>query len=244
MYHPYNNYRVVNQGEVQSVWKPRHKCPPLLSVNKRKTTRQGTHPRQRLIKGHAELVTEPGSAALVPTLGVENLALGLRSKDDGPTHRPPINFFRTSSQGIALDGSARWSAKRRSNSAISSGVSSTAASRSASARLSHKASAKSTRSLAGSFSNSAICSGATSTSCHESCGPAICQSRRPNDLPLSRERRTRRSHYFDLPAARRLQRPVRRPKAVPGPRSQLLRCPNPTNPPVSATKRRPGRARL
>ena len=38
---------------------------------------------------------------------------------------------------------------------------------------------------------------------------------RSNDLPLSRERRTRFALYFDLPAARRLQRRVRQPRRIP-----------------------------
>ena len=105
----YHDHPITNQGEVRPVGKSRNQSSTFVAVNLRNAVGKSPHSGQILVE------------------------LGLRAEDDRSIHRPPLSFFQTSSQGIAVEGSA------------------SAASWSASSRLSHRAKAKSTRSLAGSF---------------------------------------------------------------------------------------------
>jgi hypothetical protein len=173
VYHADHDHLISNHGEVQPVRKSRYQSSTFLAMNLREAEGKRGHSGQKLVEGCTKLAPKPGLAVFVPSFGIEQLPLGLRAEDDRSTHRPPLNFFRTSSQGIAVEGSASCSARRRSNSAACSEDRPNAASRSASSRLSHRAKAKSTRSLAGSFKSAAITSGAIGTSCHEFPEPAI-----------------------------------------------------------------------
>jgi hypothetical protein len=83
--HRHNNL-IASHGEVQRVWKSRHQGPPLVTVNQWKAQRLVTDPGQCLVECRTKLFAESGLSTFVPALGLEQLVLGLRPKNDGARH--------------------------------------------------------------------------------------------------------------------------------------------------------------
>ena len=158
----------VEESEIQRIRKTGNDRAPLVVMHRRERQRELTDSVDRGLDRSAKSLPEIGMTILELPLSFEQLVLRSRAEDDNRSHRPPESVLRTSSHGMAVDGSASCSAKRRSSSATNSGVNSNEASRSASSRLSQRASAKSARSLDGNLSSASITSGAMMSSSHES----------------------------------------------------------------------------
>jgi hypothetical protein len=82
MQHADHNNAVVDQCEVQTVWKPGNQSAPFRRINSREAEGAGTHTRDSLVDRSAKPASEAGTSLLIPLLGIEEFALGLRPEDD------------------------------------------------------------------------------------------------------------------------------------------------------------------
>lgn len=84
-----NHYdAVLDHCEVQTVWKTGNQSASFRRINSREAEGASTHTRDSLVDRRAKPASEAGTSLLIPLLGVEEFALGLRSENDRWAHRP------------------------------------------------------------------------------------------------------------------------------------------------------------
>jgi hypothetical protein len=88
MQHANHNDAGLDQCEVQTVWEIGNQSASFRRINSCEAEGAGTHTRDSLVDRRAKPVSEAGTSLLIPLLGIQEFALGLRSEDDRQTHRP------------------------------------------------------------------------------------------------------------------------------------------------------------
>jgi len=83
-----DNHVIIDDRKVQTIGKARNQGSALVGINRRKAEREGAHSHERLVDRGAKQLPKSRASIFVPTLGVEQFALGLGSKDDREDHRP------------------------------------------------------------------------------------------------------------------------------------------------------------
>ena len=78
-----NNDICLGRPEVDRVWKPIQGAAPRLTAHTLKGRRTLDDPVNECVDFRRELIAEPCAPLVVPTTNLENLILGLWSKDGG-----------------------------------------------------------------------------------------------------------------------------------------------------------------